>query len=197
MARASITTPRCTVCAHADRLTIEHTLACGGGQNATAERFGLSKDAIGRHWANHVSDTWKAAARMGPYGSREQLEKLCLDQGVSVVEGLKALYASHHAMLIATRETGATQPYLAVSREMRATLNDIGRITGELLPSVTTNVTFNQFNSVNYLMGLGEDLVSALADMPDALDRIHAVLKGRMATALPSPDVIEGMARAA
>ena len=197
MAKASITAPRCTVCAHAERLTIEHTLACGGGQNATAERFGLSKDAIGRHWANHVSDTWKAAARMGPYGSREQLEKLCLEEGVSVVGGLRALYASHHAVLIATREAGDTQRYLSVSREIRHTLTDIGRITGELLPSVTTNVSYTQINNATYLVGLGEDLVSALADMPDALDRVHAVLKSRMASALPSPDAFEDMARAA
>ncbi len=197
MAAASITAVQCTVCKHPDRVAIDHTLACGGGLHATARRFGLTKDSIGRHWKNHVSDTWKAAAKMGPYGSREQLEKLCLDQGVSVVEGLRALYSSHHAMLVATRESGSSQSYLAVAREMRQTLNDIGRITGELLPSVTSVNISQTFNSVAYLSGLGEDLVAALQDMPDALERISVVLKNRMASALPAPPMIEGTAHAA
>lgn len=195
MADASITSTRCSVCAHPDRLALEYTLACGAGQNATAERFGLGKDAVSRHWSNHVSDAWKAATRLGPYGSREQLEQLCLDKSVSVVEGLHALYASYHAAFIANREAGATNQLISVGREMRAVLNDIGRITGEILPSVTTNLTVNtQYNSVSYAVSLSEDLVVALADMPDALERIHGVLKGRMAAALPSP--FEGAAHA-
>jgi len=197
MAKASISSPRCTVCAHAERLTIDHLLATGAEHRATARRFDLQRDAISRHYENHVSETWKAAIKVGPYGSRAELEKLCLSEGVTVVQGLRALYASHHALLIAHLETGAWQPYLAVSREIRATLNDIGRITGELLPSVANFNVTNTFNSVTFLSGIGEDLAAEFANMPEALERIHRILQRQATAALPSPDVIEGVARAA
>lgn len=198
MAKASITQPRCSVCRSDDRLSVESALATGAAVKATARRFGLGHMAVTRHFENHVSDTWKAAMKMGPYASREELEKLCIDQGLRVVDGLRSLYASHHATLVATRETGSTLAYLATAREMRATLNDIGRITGELLPSVASVSVTNNFNSVTYLAGLGEDLALEFADAPEVLTRLHRVLQRRMTAALPPPgDLIEGEARAA
>jgi len=197
MATASTTSPRCTVCAHAERLVIDHTLACGAEHRATGRRFGLSKDAISRHWANHVSETWKLAMTMGPYGSRAELEKLCLDEGKSVLEGLRALYSSHHALMVANREAGATQAYITVAREIRATLNDIGRLTGEILPNVSSLTVNQTFNSVAWLSSFGEDLVAEFSDMPLVLDRLHGVLKRRMTAALPAPETIDGVAHAA
>lgn len=133
MASASITSQRCTVCRHADRLAIEHTLACGGGQNATAERFGLSKDSVSRHWANHVSDTWKASAQIGPFRSRDQLERICLDHEINVVEALRALYSAHQMAFIANLEAGSVEKLIVISREMRDILSEISRIAEKLL----------------------------------------------------------------
>lgn len=195
MAEASITSTRCSVCASEHRLVIDNLLASGAEARATARRFGLGKDALARHFRDHVSDTWKAAVRIGPYGSREELAKLCTEEGISVVQGLRALYASHHAMLIANREAGATGAYVAIAREVRATLNDIGRITGELLPTVANVSVTNNFNSITYLAGLGEELVRSFADMPEALDRVQEVLQRRMNAALPAPDLIDAEAR--
>ncbi|MDF0491598.1 hypothetical protein PX554_26135 [Sphingomonas sp. H39-1-10] len=191
MAEASISAPLCTVCAHPERMTIDHILACGGVQSATADRFGLSKSAVHRHWSSHVSDAWKAAAKMGPYGSRAELEKLCLEEGVSVVEGLRALYVSYQASFISNREVGATGQMISVGREMRATLNDIGRITGELLPHVTHNTTINQqFNGDVYVTNLSREIISLFTDMPEALDRLHGYFANRIAASLPSPEAI-------
>lgn len=194
MATASITSQRCTVCAHAERLTIDHLLSTGAEARATGRRFGLSKDAISRHWSAHVSDSWKAAQKMGPFASRADLEKLCINEGKSVVEALRALYASLVGMLVSTRETGSITAYLSVHREARATLNDLARLSGELLPHVSTVNIQNNFNAVSYLSAFGEDLAAEFADTPDVLDRLHRVLRRRMTAALPSAELIEGEA---
>jgi transposase-like protein len=198
MAKASISALLCTVCPHVERAVIENTLANGASQSATAKRFGVSKSALNRHWLNHVSPEWKSAAKMGPYGSREELEKLCLNKDISVVANLQALYASCHAFLIANREAGATVQFLAVVARMQSLQRDIAKITGEILPHVTTNVTNNlTVNNLAFLTSFGDDLAAALADMPDALDRIHGVLSRRMTPALPAPQTIEGLSHAA
>jgi hypothetical protein len=194
MASASITSTRCSVCGHAERLTIDNLLATGAEARAVARRFGLSKSAVSRHLHGHISETWMAAMKVGPYGSQAELAKLCAEEGISVVQGLRALYASHHAMLVANREAGATNAYITVAREIRATLNDIGRITGELLPSVANVNITNNFNTVNYLAALGEELVQEFGDDIRGLERVHRVLQRRMASALPAPDLIEGEA---
>jgi hypothetical protein len=186
MATASVTSKRCTVCTHPERLTIDHLLATGAEFRATGRRFGLSKDAIGRHWAGHVSDAFKASVKMGPYGSRVDLEKLCLEEGKSVVEALRALYSGLVAMLVATRETGSTTAYLATHREARATLNDLARLSGELLPHVTNLSVTQNINVVGFLASLGEDLAAEFMDMPPAMEKLHRVLQRRMKdTALP------------
>lgn len=193
MAKASITSPRCTVCCHAELPTINHLLACGAELAATARRFGLGRESVRRHFNDHVSKALIEALKMGPYGSREQLAEMCAAEGVSVVEGLRALYASHHAAMVANREVGAWPTYLAVAREQRATLNDIGRITGELMPHVGS-LTVN-FNSITYLTEVAEDLAAEAADHPEALAILQRVLQRRMNAALPSPDVLQGEAR--
>ena len=180
---------------HAERLTIDHLMAMGADGHAVARRFGLGKDAPRRHFQNHVSEIWAAAIKISPYSSRAELEKLCLEEGASVLQGLRALYASHHAILVANREAGATNAYLATAREMRATLNDIGRLTGELLPSVANLSVTNNFNSVTYLIEVAEDLATEAADHPEALAILQRVLRRRMNAALPAPDVLQGEAR--
>jgi hypothetical protein len=192
MAKASITSPRCTVCTHAERIVIDNLLATGAEARATGRRFGLSKDAISRHFRDHVSDTWKVAMKVGPYGSASELAKLCAEEGISVVQGLRALYSSYHALFVANRETGAVGATIMVGREMRAVLTDLARISGELMPAAANISVTNNFNSVTYLAGLGEELVAEFADMPAALTKLEHLLQRRMTAALPSPEALEG-----
>ena len=51
----------CTVCRHAERMRIEMLRLAGSTADTLASRFGLKRDAIYRHMANHVSASTKAA----------------------------------------------------------------------------------------------------------------------------------------
>jgi hypothetical protein len=47
--------PPCTVCSHRDCARLELELAAGRSLQSVADEFGLSKDAVQRHWKNHVT----------------------------------------------------------------------------------------------------------------------------------------------
>src|SRR5436190_481247 len=59
-----LTSKRCQVCRHDERWRIELLRAGGASLEALATKFGLHKDAIHRHWRDHVTDQATAAARL-------------------------------------------------------------------------------------------------------------------------------------
>ncbi|MDA9494043.1 hypothetical protein [Bradyrhizobium sp. CCBAU 11361] len=77
------TGPKCTVCAHDERWRIELLRAGGASLDSLATKFGLSKDAVGRHWHNHVSADMKASYLVGP-AQLADLAAKAADEGASV-----------------------------------------------------------------------------------------------------------------
>ena len=61
-----LTSKRCQVCRHDERWRIELLRAGGASLEALATKFGLHKDAIHRHWRDHVTDQAKAGYLCGP-----------------------------------------------------------------------------------------------------------------------------------
>jgi len=57
---------RCQVCRHPERWRVELLRAGGASLDSLAEKFSLDRDAIWRHWTNHVSDELKANYLCGP-----------------------------------------------------------------------------------------------------------------------------------
>jgi phage terminase large subunit-like protein len=60
-----ITSSRCQVCRHDERWRIELLRAGGASLDSLAEKFGVHRDAIFRHWRDHVSDEMKAGYLAG------------------------------------------------------------------------------------------------------------------------------------
>jgi hypothetical protein len=57
---------RCTVCSHHDRVQIELLRCAGASYEALGAQFGLSGDAIGRHFKAHVTERRKKELLAGP-----------------------------------------------------------------------------------------------------------------------------------
>src|SRR5437773_10826503 len=66
---------RCIICNHAERVRIEIECAAARPDRAIAEQFGLKRDAVRRHWQNHVSGARKAEIICGPLKIQRLAEK--------------------------------------------------------------------------------------------------------------------------
>jgi len=81
---------RCSVCTHVERLRIELLVATGAHQRAVAKKFGISKDALSRHWLSHVDDERRVALQFGPV-ERERLASLVAEESTSVIDHFRAV----------------------------------------------------------------------------------------------------------
>lgn len=92
---------RCSVCASSFRTKVELALlrednpapgqhGNGPGQQAIARRFGLSRQAIGRHWRAHVTDARKVQLTALPLKLHEWLERAA-DVGMTTQEYMEFL----------------------------------------------------------------------------------------------------------
>lgn len=57
-----MTTPRCTICKHPDRLAIEAAHVGGDALDTIAAKYGCSRAALHRHCAGHIGEGAHAAA---------------------------------------------------------------------------------------------------------------------------------------
>lgn len=125
------TGPKCTVCAHDERWRIELLRAGGASLDSLATKFGLSKDAIGRHWHNHVSAEMKASYLVGP-AQLADLAAKAADEGASVLDHFRAVRTMLMSQLAATTEAGDARGAAIVAGQLVGVLEKIGKVTGEI-----------------------------------------------------------------
>ena len=142
MAKATITSPKCTVCAHEDRVLIDNLLASGADGHAVARRFRLGKDAPRRHYERHVSDQYKASVRAGPFGSEENLRKLVAEGQATDLETLRAYRALINSRALANFEVGADAAFAGLAKAAHDNIALHAKITGGLAPT-RTELTIN------------------------------------------------------
>lgn len=122
-------TRNCTVCRSPNRSDVDEGLAAGQSARALAARYGLGRDAIGRHAARCVVEA-VAAARV----ERDQVA------GASTQARVEAL-AQRAGDLLAAAEARALGPdasardftaAAAALRELRSTVELLAKLSGEL-----------------------------------------------------------------
>jgi hypothetical protein len=142
----------CTVCSHVERVRIELLVAGGGASHrALARKYGLSRHAVDRHWANHVSPERRAALAIGPL-EREALASRVAEDSESVLLG-----------------------------RLNENLNSIARLTGELSnsPLIQHNTVNNFGDSAEYLrlkaalQQFGREHPAVMAALCEMLDRLE------------------------
>jgi hypothetical protein len=171
--------PRCTVCQHPERWRIELLHAGGASLDALGKKFGLSKDAIGRHWRTHVHEDMKRTYLVGP-AQLADLAQLAAKEGASVLDHFRAVRTMLMAQLAATTEAGDARGASIVSGPLITALEKIGKITGEVaaIASSTINITNNTatVNSPAFAK-VQAAMLRALAAFPEARAAVVAELR--------------------
>ena len=164
------TGPRCQVCKHPDCWRIELLRAGGASFESLAAKFGVDRDAIWRHWHDHVTAEAKAGYLVGPAELATLAEKAAIE-GDSVLDYLRLCRTVLTGQLAAMTEAGDGRGAAYVAGQLTRTLEAIARVTGEIgeLARSTININGN---------------VSILTDSP-AFARVQATMLRALA---PFPD---------
>jgi hypothetical protein len=185
-------TPRrstCQVCRHPERWRIELLRAGGASLDSLASKFNLERDAIWRHWQNHVTTEMKASYLCGPAQLAELAEKAAAE-GDSVLDHLRMIRTVLTGQLAAMTEAGDGRGAAYVAGRLTATLETIARVTGELgSMAQSINVTNNLTVLAEHpaFMRMQATMLRALAAFPDARASVVAALRDMDAENAPLP----------
>jgi hypothetical protein len=190
----------CQVCKHPERWRVELLKAGGASLDSLAAKFNLHRDAIHRHWLNHVTPEMKASFLAGPL-QLEELAQKAAAEGLSVLDHLHAIRVVLFSHLTTATEAGDGNLAANVAGRLTHTLETIARISGEL-GALATNTTFNITNNQTILtqhpafMRMQASLLNALAPFPEARAAVVAALRdidgdNARPVALSAPKVID------
>ena len=168
----------CKTCLHPERTRIDYLVATGAPLKPLAPRFGLKPSSLYNHSKKHISPEYRAAVRLGPFDSEERLRQLCAENGVSIVETLRAVNAGVSARWLVAFEAGADDAFVSLTGQIRKNLELLARLTRELAPQpsvVTTNniVLFEHPEYVQAIAGIAE----ALRPFPEARQAVVSALR--------------------
>src|SRR5258705_9106404 len=190
---------------HPDRWRLELSRAGGASLDSLAEKFGVGRDSIHRHWSRHVHDDAKGTYLAGP-AQMEALHAKAAAEGESVLDYFKIIRTALMASMTACSEAGDARGVAIVSAQLISTLEKLGKITGEIA-TIASNVNItNNVAIVNspafaklqaaILKALARhsaaraDVVSALQALA-AEDAEQVPAMRRPAAARPQPILIE------
>lgn len=177
----------CKVCTHLERTKIELDLANGMQQKAVADRYSVSHDSVGRHWARHVDDERKARLRLGPVPRMALQARVC-EENSNVLDNLKVVRAGLYQSLDLALQVNDGRLVASLSGRLHENLGLLAKITGELAqsPLVQTNVQLNLTMQPEFAR-FQADLVRALAPFPAAYKAVIAEFERLEAEATPLP----------
>jgi hypothetical protein len=169
---------RCKTCLHAERTRIDYLVAAGAPLKPLAPRFGLKPSSLYNHAKKHISDEYRAAVRLGPFESEERLRQLCVENGTSVLENLRAIHAGVSARWLACFEAQADDQFGTLTGHLRKNLELMARLTKELVPAPSTSITNNIaiFEHPEYVRAIA-GLAEALRPFPEARKAAASVLR--------------------
>jgi len=169
----------CKTCLHPERTRIDYLIATGASLKPLAPRFDLKPSSLYNHSKKHVSTEYRAAVRLGPFESETRLRQLCAENGVSVVETLRAVNAGVSARWLSAFEAGADDTFISLTAQMRKNLELLARLTRELVPQpsvVNTTNNFVLFEHPEYVQVIAA-LSMALRPFPEARQAVLATLR--------------------
>ena len=163
--------------------------ASGAGLDALAKKFRLHRDAIWRHWQNHVSPDLKVQYLAGP-ATIAELKERAVAEGGSILDYLGILRSVLMGAITASAEANSAFTLATLSGRLVEVLKAIGSITGEierLNPSVSITNNVAIFSNPQFVE-LQVGLVQIARQHPGARADIVALLRGLDAKATaPKP----------
>lgn len=152
----------CTVCTHAERDAIDRALLAGGSNRAIAGQYGLGRDAVARHRAEHVAERLAKAEGAAEVASATDL-----------LGELRLLRAKAISLLLKAEKAGDYRTALAGIGQARATIELLAELEGELDRRPVVNLLL----APEWIQVRGV-LLDALAPYPEA----KAAVAGRLRT---------------
>jgi hypothetical protein len=121
----------CAVCRHSERARIEALRASGASLESLAKKFRIHKDAVWRHWRDHVSVDLKTAYLAGP-STIAELKERAAEEGGSILDYLGILRSVLMGAITASAEAQSAFTLAALSGRLVEVLKEIGKLTGEI-----------------------------------------------------------------
>jgi hypothetical protein len=121
----------CSVCSHPECSRIELEMAAGRIDRHLAKEFGVHRDAIRRHWLNHVSPTQKAMLVAGP-AQFQQLAKRAALEGKGLLDYANILRSQLFEIFLDAKKDGKVGDASNVAGRIINSLDFIARLTGEM-----------------------------------------------------------------
>jgi hypothetical protein len=165
----------CTICKHPSRPQIDLALASGVGSKFVAQRFRVSRHAVYRHARSHLTPEVRAAIATKLLQREGDIRKVLLEEGASIVDGLRPLRGALYHLFLSATESGDWKAATSISARIHESFQLSAKLTGELLPHATTNIT-NIVLSPDY-QRLRSELLRALVRHPDAHRDVVAIFQ--------------------
>jgi hypothetical protein len=130
---------------------------------------GLSACTVAPDAGGQGSHRHEAAA------ARRRYSKVLLEEGASIVDGLRPLRGALYHLFLSATESGDWKAATSISARIHESFQLSAKLTGELLPHATTNIT-NIVLSPDY-QRLRSELLRALVRHPDAHRDVVAIFQ--------------------
>jgi hypothetical protein len=155
--------------------------ASGASLESLARKFKVHKDAIWRHWKDHVSADLKTSYLAGP-ATIAELKDRAVAEGGSILDYLGILRSVLMGAITASAEAQSAFTLAALSGRLVEVLKEIGKITGEierLNPSISIT---------NNLAIMSDPRMIELQSGLLTIARTHAAARGDIIALLRSLD---------
>jgi AcrR family transcriptional regulator len=149
----------------------------GASLDSVAEKFGVSRDSVFRHFRSHVSDARKCELMAGPVRV-EELANAAADESKSLIEQLAIVRSVLFRQFLNAAETNDRPGVANVAGRLLESLRELGRVTGELreLSGISiTNNTVNVFESPKFI-ALQAGLLRVARAHPEARAELIALM---------------------
>lgn len=157
---------QCTVCGHSRVRDIDRLLLSGTPASEIEAKFpGVHRRAIDRHKNNHLLPKIRKVDGL----TRDDLE-----DGRSLLSQMEGLRERASALLDQAEKANDLRAAIAALREIRGTLESIGRITGE---GEAAGVVVNVFTGPAWI-AVQTNILNALVPFPDAREAVVKALEG-------------------
>jgi hypothetical protein len=170
--------PACSICEHENRTLIEAAKCAGASLDTISARYGASRDAIHRHWSNHVSEDAKAQYLADV--PLKELAAAAAAEGVSVLGYLAIIRSLLMRQLQTVSLLNDHHATSALAGRLNETLRTIGQLSGQMgdMAARTINISGN-VNILNspVIATLQANLLRALAPFPEARSAVIGALR--------------------
>lgn len=161
----------CSTCTHPERGVIEAKIVAGANLSGLERQYHVTRDALRRHRDRHLSPMVAAVSQAvrEEHAHDEHLSATAKDR----VEGL---VAKLEALVNRTHDERRESMLLGASRELRASIELLARMSGELRPENQTTVQVLNLSTSDEWVRTRGAILAALQRHPAALADVTVAL---------------------